>query len=115
MWLYDALEHKFSKSAKAAINSDDLFVSPMVVLELTYLKEINRLNPTPAEVLSFLEESVDLKRTAPNFETLINTAVEIRWTRDPFDRIITAEAAMNDSLLVTADEIILKNYPKAVW
>jgi len=35
--------------------------------------------------------------------------------QDPFDRIIVANAALNDDILVTKDQHILENYEKAFW
>ena len=47
---------------------------------------------------------------------VIQAALPIGWTRDPFDRIITAQAAANGkSRLITADEIIREHYEAAVW
>ncbi len=37
------------------------------------------------------------------------------WTRDPFDRLIVANAKAANASLVTKDERILKNYSRAVW
>ena len=38
-----------------------------------------------------------------NFNAIISRAVEISWTRDPFDRIIIANASLDDSILVSKD------------
>jgi PIN domain nuclease of toxin-antitoxin system len=37
------------------------------------------------------------------------------WTRDPFDRLITAQAAVGSDVLITKDATITANYPRAVW
>ena len=39
----------------------------------------------------------------------------ITWTRDPFDRIIVAQAKIRNSALVTRDREIRLHYSKAVW
>ena len=39
----------------------------------------------------------------------------MKWTRDPFDRLITAQAALDDSPLLTKDDTIHTYYPEAVW
>lgn len=39
----------------------------------------------------------------------------LTWTRDPFDRMIAAQAIVADAPLVTADRTILANLPLAVW
>ena len=42
-------------------------------------------------------------------------ASQLSWTRDPFDRIITAQSAIDRSTLITKDKIIQKHYEYAVW
>lgn len=37
------------------------------------------------------------------------------WTRDPFDRTITAQAARVGAFLLTRDETIRRHYAAAVW
>jgi PIN domain nuclease of toxin-antitoxin system len=46
---------------------------------------------------------------------VIDAAVQMKWTRDPFDRLITAQAAVYKNILLTKDETIRKNYLKALW
>jgi PIN domain nuclease of toxin-antitoxin system len=41
--------------------------------------------------------------------------LEISWTRDPFDRIIVANASLENSILVSKDQSILGHYPFARW
>jgi PIN domain nuclease of toxin-antitoxin system len=39
-----------------------------------------------------------------------------KWTRDPFDRLIVANAKANGfAWLISADEHIRNHYPRAVW
>ncbi|MCF7950382.1 MAG: hypothetical protein K9L57_01970 [Spirochaetaceae bacterium] len=38
-----------------------------------------------------------------------------KWTRDPFDRLITAQADIQAASLLTKDGTIRTHYPKAVW
>jgi PIN domain nuclease of toxin-antitoxin system len=45
-----------------------------------------------------------------------NAALEEKWTRDPFDRLIVANAKANGfAWLISADEEIARNYPRTVW
>jgi PIN domain nuclease of toxin-antitoxin system len=46
---------------------------------------------------------------------VVARARELRWTRDPFDRLITAQAAIGEDVLLTADESIRARYPHAEW
>ncbi|MCP4995668.1 MAG: type II toxin-antitoxin system VapC family toxin [Gammaproteobacteria bacterium] len=47
VWLYVGDLSKFSHPAKAALNTSPLVISPMVILELTYLHEIGRVKAQP--------------------------------------------------------------------
>lgn len=54
----------------------------------------------------------------PDCETLAAAVFHAHresWTRDPFDRIITAQAAVSGAVLLTRDERIRANYRQAVW
>ena len=42
-------------------------------------------------------------------------AERLTWTRDPFDRLITAAAAAGEHPLVTRDPVIREHYAGAVW
>jgi len=43
-------------------------------------------------------------------------ALPLDWSRDPFDRIIVAQAIANhDAVLLTADAHIRSHYRRAVW
>jgi len=50
-----------------------------------------------------------------SFHAIVNGALGLSWTRDPFDRIIVANSALNNNLLITKDRTILENYENAVW
>ena len=44
VWLYEGLIEKFPKTIQNKLNSLELFISPMVELELDFLHEIGRIN-----------------------------------------------------------------------
>ncbi|WP_199317478.1 hypothetical protein [Planktothricoides raciborskii] len=46
---------------------------------------------------------------------MIGHSLDLDWTRDPFDRLIVAHAAVNNNILLTKDRIILANYAQAQW
>jgi PIN domain nuclease of toxin-antitoxin system len=45
---------------------------------------------------------------------VVHQAIPFQWARDPFDRLITAQAAIYDCVLLSKDETIRKHYAKAV-
>ncbi len=115
-WLYEGKSEKFSKKAAHAIESGDLSVSLIVDLELQYLYEIGRIRESSDKVLSALAEEINLKVADTSLALIIQKARTLNWTRDPFDRLITAETmAVSDALLVTKDSVIRKNFDRAVW
>ena len=115
VWLYEKKRERFSDRALELIESEDLAISPMVLLELQYLFEIDRILAGPGVVSSYLRERLGLELDSTPFAKVAGKAVEMTWTRDPFDRLIAAQAACAGTTLVTKDSQILKNYPGARW
>jgi PIN domain nuclease of toxin-antitoxin system len=103
-WLFEGRNRKFSKKAVHAMESGVLSVSLIVDLELQYLYEIGRIREISDKVLSALAEEINLNVAETSLALIIEKARTLNWTRDPFDRLITAEAmAVPDALLVTKD------------
>ena len=104
-----------SEKARSYINENDIYISPIVSLELQYLFEIKRITPKPQTVISALSEAIGLNVCDKNFYQIVQCAQQYSWTRDPFDRIIVAQAGLNDNILVTKDQTILTHFEHAVW
>jgi PIN domain nuclease of toxin-antitoxin system len=106
-------------NAKKAIDGDeDLRISPMVVLELEYLRDRKRvLRDAWRDVVSALEIEWGVRICDYPFPVIAATAADkVPWTGDPFDRIIVAHAMANGSSpLVTPDRAIRRHYPPAIW
>ena len=114
-WLYEGKTEKLSPSAIQLIEDGELLVSQMVRLELQYLYEIGRIAKGPDEIMASLNEEIGLNVNDRPFSDIVSRACELHWTRDPFDRIITAEALAGDSVLITKDNVIRENCDKAIW
>ncbi|HFQ94600.1 MAG TPA: PIN domain-containing protein [Anaerolineae bacterium] len=115
VWLYAGLKEKFSLPAKKLINENDLYVSPIVRLELQYLYEIQRITVDSRIVIADLSSRIALQVCDNNFNAIVGLATEFSWTRDPFDRLIVANASLHDNILVSKDRNILAHYPHARW
>jgi len=100
---------------RARLEAETPFVSPIVELELTYLYEVGRVSEPAAAPLSALRASIGLELADAPVAELVQAAVGLSWTRDPFDRLIAAHAIVANSPLVTADETIRQHLPLAVW
>ncbi|MCG8455340.1 MAG: PIN domain-containing protein [Holophagales bacterium] len=114
-WLYGGELGRLSNAARDALDRHDLRISPMVDLELQYLFEIERITESPSVVLGHLETDIGLKVCDAPFPSVVRLAREQTWTRDPFDRLIVAQASLRQSPLLTRDSNIQQHYPRAVW
>ena len=116
IWLCEKRLDRLSPGASAALEAHELRISPMVLLELEYLFEIQRIVQPPRMLLGQLESQLGLKLCDHPFPAIVDTALLETWTRDPFDRVIVAHARSNAySPLVTSDEKIRQHYPRTIW
>lgn len=115
VWLYAGKIETLSEKVKDLINNNQVIISPIVRLELQYLFEIQRITDEARLIVSDLSDRIGLKICDKNFNTIISNALDYSWTRDPFDRIIVANADVNHNILITKDQNILNNYKKAMW
>ena len=115
IWLYQKDEQRISRLARELIESSDLLVSPMVLLELEYLFETGRARARAAEVYDYLHHTIQIGVCSKPFAAVARKSIGMKWTRDPFDRLITAQAALDESPLLTKDDTIRTHYPDAVW
>ena len=115
VWLYAGNVENLSEQAKKLINDHEILISQVVRLELQYLFEIHRVTDQANEIVFDLSDRIGLKMCDKSFNTIVSSALNYSWTRDPFDRIIVANAAVNRNILVTKDRNILENYEKAMW
>jgi PIN domain nuclease of toxin-antitoxin system len=115
VWLFAGKIDTVTEEVKRLINKHEIFISPIVRLELQYLFEIQRITVEANEIILNLANLIGLQVCNKSFNMIVSSAFNFSWTRDPFDRIIVANAAVNRNLLVTKDQNILKNYEKAIW
>lgn len=114
-WLYEGADRRIPSPVRALLDSEEPFVSPIVELELTYLYEVGRVTEPAKAPLVELRKSIGLQVADVSVAALAQAATELSWTRDPFDRLIAAQAIVADAPLVTADKTILANLPLATW
>jgi PIN domain nuclease of toxin-antitoxin system len=113
--LYAGLVDKFNRPIRDLMNEQDIAISPVVRLELQFLYEIHRVADDSSTIVADLANRIGLTISDKHFNSTISRALEISWTRDPFDRIIVANASLEDSILVSKDQGILSHYPFARW
>lgn len=116
VWLYqDGAARLTPLGVRAIEGAEQLLISPMVELELTYLYEISRISCPAIAILDSLRRDIGLETCKQPFAAVVGAALKLDWTRDPFDRIIVAQAAHRESYLLTADQNIREHYSAAVW
>lgn len=116
VWLYGDKGRRLSASARRLIEeSQSILISPMVLLELDFLYEINRLACGAGSVFAYLHERINLETCKKPFFSIVAEASNQSWTRDPFDRLITAHAALDGNTLITKDVTIQNHYANSVW
>ena len=113
--LYLGQADELGPSARRAMEEQELVVSPAAILELEFLHEIGRLRPTATRVISALGQDVGLRVSDLPFRTVVDHALNETWGRDPFDRLIVANAKADGAALITKDEKIHRHYSRAVW
>jgi PIN domain nuclease of toxin-antitoxin system len=114
-WLFAGRIELLPPAVRKMLDENDLLISPIVVLELQYLYEIRRTAEPAQVVVESLEDEIGLKVCDQPFAHVIGVALDQQWTRDPFDRILVAQAALLEAPLVTSDRNIRDHYPHAVW
>jgi len=87
----------------------------MVLLELQFLFEIKRLTVPPETIIGSLQRAARLQICDLPFEDVARAALQETWTRDPFDRIIVAQARLRAIPLITKDRRIREQYERATW
>jgi PIN domain nuclease of toxin-antitoxin system len=114
-WLYAGMTDRLPQRVQEALEQEDLLVSPIVGLELQYLYEIGRVSVAGAAVLEDLKRRIGLSICDKPFTDVAAAAHALSWTRDPFDRLIVAQAALKGTPLATKDATIRERYSSAFW
>ena len=115
IWMAMKEHHRLPDTVIKRINSSTLMVSPAVILELQYLVETKRIQGSPLKIIEGLQSAIALEIGKDSFAWVIRESLALSWTRDPFDRLIVAQASLAKAALLTKDQDILRHYPQAVW
>ncbi len=105
----------FGTGAEDLLERSSIFVSPVVRLELAFLREIERLKVSADEILGSLAAELGVVQSDDPIQGVIAQSMDLHWTRDPFDRLLVATAILHKAPFVTRDLKILKHFDGAVW
>jgi PIN domain nuclease of toxin-antitoxin system len=116
IFLHSGNVAQLTRRATEQIESADLLVSAMVMLEIEMLYEKGAIKYAASQILSDLNQQIGLTVCQFPMATVMSAALGVKWTREPGDRIIVANAiANNEAPLVTSDRRIHERYPNAIW
>ncbi len=115
IWLWLGEPGKLGREARKVIDRNEIVAPAAAVLELEFLHELGRLKPTASKVVSTLATEIGLRVCDLPFRTIVDHALAEGWTRDPFDRLIVANAKAAGAPLVTKDARMREHYARTVW
>ena len=108
--LYEGRTGGLGLPARRAIDKGAVTISPAVLLEIELLHEIRRLRVGGKVVAEALAEGLSIRVAQDRFADVAAEALALGFTRDLFDRLIVAHAAMTRSALITQDTLIRYSY-----
>lgn len=117
VWLRAGRYDLIPKSLRARLEVEELAISPMVQLELAYLQEVGRVTEAPETTIAELRRGFGVGIDSSDFTEVAQRAAhpDLAFTRDPFDRMIAAQAEIAEAQLVTKDRLLRKRLRYAVW
>lgn len=116
IFLHSGNAARLSPRAIKQIENTNLLVSAMVMLELEMLFEKGTIKFPASQILSDLNQQIGVSVCQLPMAVIISSALQVKWTREPGDRLIVANAiANNEAPLVSSDRRILERYANAIW
>lgn len=116
VFLHSGDVSRISIKAQNQIENTDLLISPMVLMELEMLYDKGAIKYSSSQILADLSQQVGLSVCQIPMAQIVRSAITIKWTREPGDMLIVANAiANNHAPLVTKDEHIRGGYKNAIW
>ena len=113
--LWEGRHEVFGVEATRVLETYTLLLSPFSRLEMKYLLEIGRIVVEPDLIVGGLEADCGVAMTSGAVADVIAHAMSLSWTRDPFDRLLVATAALQGTKFVTRDRTIRQHFVGAVW
>ncbi|MDQ1154000.1 type II toxin-antitoxin system VapC family toxin [Brevundimonas sp. SORGH_AS_0993] len=116
-WLYLRKIRNLGDAAQRLLRRTSApMISPFVIVELEILTELGRISPPSVpQMIATLEDQIGLVQSEASMSAVSEAACRFAWTRDPFDRLIVANAMADGAKLITADQMILRHFDQAVW
>jgi PIN domain nuclease of toxin-antitoxin system len=104
-----------TRALRPRLESDEIVLSPIALLEMQFLYELGRLTETAEQIFDDLADRFEVRLAETPLQELAQDAMTHSWTRDPIDRLIVANATVDGADLLTFDEVIHDHFDRAVW
>jgi len=82
-------------------------VSPISLLEIQLLAEVGRGRIDNPRFSNALKDDPRFEIDEPPLTALVEKAIAVSWTRDPFDRLIAAHSQVRRVALCSVDSVML--------
>jgi len=103
--------HHGHRRARPLLKLVRLNFSPASLLELQFLVETGRLEFAGKTSSAHMADDPRWRFDEPPAGSWFSKALEIGWTRDPFDRLLVAHARVRRWKIATSDQLILERLP----
>lgn len=90
-------------------------LSPLVFLEVEYLHRAGKVGLSGARARKDVAGERAFVVSPTPFLDVVEQALGLDWTRDPFDRLIVGNALADGAVLLTRDRRILARCTSAAW
>ena len=101
------LEQGHPRTRPLARGTRRLYISPANLLELQFLLEAGRIRLRGSSVAQVAENERWILDDPPA-ASWFTEALDLGWTRDPFDRLLVAHARLRGWRLATGDTVLLE-------
>ncbi len=115
VFLWSGEAQAFGTASHELLENSIVLVSAFVRLELAFLREMGRLVVPPDEILGGLVADCGVALSDDPLPAILEQALHLTWTRDPFDRLLVATASLHQAPFISRDRKIHEHYGRAVW
>jgi PIN domain nuclease of toxin-antitoxin system len=85
-------------------------VSPVTLLEIQFLSEIGRVDARNPALTQTLKKDPRFTVDEVSLLPLVERALPLDWTRDPFDRLLAAHSLVRRTPLCTVDRVLVEKH-----
>jgi PIN domain nuclease of toxin-antitoxin system len=102
------LHHGHRRGRRIERHVGQLYASPASLLEIQFLVEVGRIHLRSGTAVRDLADDDRWVMDNPASVDWFDRALDVGWTRDPFDRLLVAHAALRGWRVATGDGALLE-------